>query len=476
VTRAPLATLLALLALPAPAGADTQAGLAAISEGSAKESVDYLASDDLEGRGSGAEGGRKAGAWLAERLGELGLEPLGDEGTYFQRFEVDGRVMRNVVATIPGRTPGEAVVIGAHYDHLGLGDQPGSLAFGAGRGEVHNGADDNASGTAAVLEVAKAFVASGVAPERRLVFAFFDGEERGLLGSKRYAADPPTADRTVLMINLDMVGRLDGGRLRVAGANTGDKLPGWLDAANEAVGLDLAIGEALSANSDHAPFYEREVPVLVPFTGLHTDYHRPSDDVEDVDAKGVADVARLCFGVAVRAAETTEPIAFARAKDGSGMAMLEQLRAMLGADRFGEQLERLRGRLGLDDGAGLEELADRLGDFLGGGRRRSRARLGVTVAPAEGGLAVESVTEGSVAAAAGFASGDVIVGYAGEPVDGIPGLRRRIAATEGRAAVEVRRGGEAVTLTVDFGGGDEDHDAEPTPSGPEPRHDGSRWY
>ncbi|MCW8141975.1 MAG: M20/M25/M40 family metallo-hydrolase, partial [Planctomycetota bacterium] len=340
---AALVALMTALVLPAAARADTGAGLAAIREETARASVEHLASAALEGRGSGARGGHAAGDWLAEQLAALGLAPAGDEG-YFQPFEAQGQRLRNVLAQVPGREPGEAVVIGAHYDHLGLGHQQGSLEFLRGRGRIHHGADDNASGTAAVLEVARAFVASGLQPRRRVVFAFFDGEERGLLGSTHYV-EQAAGERVALMINLDMVGRLRRA-VTVYGANTGDRLGDWLGEANRPLGLELDLRRTMTPNSDHWPFYQRRVPVLMPFTGLHTDYHRPSDVVGKLNVEGIAQIARLCFGVAALAAEAEEAAVFAEAPDGTGEAVLEQLQAMLGVERFGERLRELRERLG----------------------------------------------------------------------------------------------------------------------------------
>ncbi len=484
--RAIVPALLALVVAAAPALADTSAGLAAISESSVQSSVGYLASDELQGRGSGAPGGALAGDWLADQLEALGVPPAGLEGTYFQPFEAAGQHLRNVLGALPGREPGEAIVIGAHYDHLGLGHQDGSLEFLRGRGKVHNGADDNASGTAAVLEVARAFMASGLQPRRRVIFAFFDGEERGLLGSNHYVKAPPVpGERVTLMINMDMVGRLRD-RVTIYGAPTGDRLGEWLARANEPVGLSLDVKKSLASNSDHWPFYQAGVPVLMPFTGLHPDYHRPSDDTERLNVAGIARIARLSFGVAAIACEADETPVYAQVPDGTGEAMLEQLQAMLGdGDGVGEALEELGEQLGLGDGFGLDKLGERLEElFSGGGRgdrgqRGGRPRLGITLEQddARPGVGVRAVTGGSIADRAGLRAGDRIVRFDGQEVRDAEALRRLVADARGPVEVTIEREGGEATVTAEFPGQRvaPRPKAEPTPV-PAPGGEERRWF
>lgn len=474
--------LLLLLLLAGPAAADTEAGAAAIEPRTIQASVETLASDAYEGRGSGADGGRRAGEWLAEQLEAIGVAPAGTEG-YFQPFEAQGQRMRNVVATIPGREPDEQVVIGAHYDHLGLGHQEGSLDLLRGRGKIHNGADDNASGTAAILEIARAFKASGETPRRRIVFVWFDGEERGLLGSQHLLANPVfPAESTFLMINLDMVGRLKQGKLTVFGSNTGDRLPGWLEVANARVGLTLDLRETMQGNSDHSGWYERKVPVLVPFTGLHTDYHRPSDDTERLDVDGIAQVARLSYRVAAIAAEAQEPLVFAQARDGTGEAMLEQLQAMLGIEGADEKLKELRERFGLGEGSSLGELGERLQEMLGRrGGGGGKPRLGVTITDdGQPGSVVNTVTRGSPADRAGVQVGDRILALDGQPTNDLNELRARVGAAKGTVSLDVDRAGQRLTLQVELGG-EPDAPRQPAPSpGTRPAkpapQDGKRWF
>jgi len=212
---------------------------------------------------------------------------------------VEGRVASgwNVVARLPGEAPsreGDAVVVGAHYDHLGWGG-PGSRAPGVRA--IHNGADDNGSGTAALLEVAEALAREGPPPARTVLFVAFSGEERGLLGSRHFVDHPPhPLENVAAMVNLDMVGRLRGGRVVVHGVGTA---AGWapiLEAANgsgDAEPLTLQLRPRGDGPSDHRVFHDRGVPVLHFFTGTHPDYHRPEDDADEVNAYGIERVVGL---------------------------------------------------------------------------------------------------------------------------------------------------------------------------------------
>ena len=213
---------------------------------------------------------------------------------------------RNVLARLPGGD-GPVVVLGAHLDHLGYGG-PGSLAVGTRA--IHNGADDNASGCAVLLEAAR-LLAAGDPPAGDVLFAFWSGEELGLLGSRHFARNPTVDMEAVACnLNLDMVGRAGDGRLSVLGAGSSPAFEGWLAEAGPAAGLELSV--SLSAEglggSDHQVFLEREIPVLHLFSGLHTDYHRPSDDIEGFEADGAAKVTSLVLDLLARA--QAEPLPF----------------------------------------------------------------------------------------------------------------------------------------------------------------------
>ena len=223
---------------------------------------------------------------------------------YTEHLARNRRTVRNVVGVLRGvdaARSGEAVVIGAHYDHVGLG---GRFSVSPERaGEIHNGADDNASGTAALIEIAKAAAADGSRFPRSVVFVAFAGEERGLLGSAHYTANPalPLND-TVAMLNLDMVGRSKG-KVQTSGLEKAPSLEADLEAAAKAAGgIELGDEGPGSGRSDDANFLQRRIPALIFFTGFHADYHRPGDDWEKIDAPGTARVATLALELAARIA------------------------------------------------------------------------------------------------------------------------------------------------------------------------------
>ena len=212
---------------------------------------------------------------------------------------------KNVLAFLPGRgrpatadepaiPPGETVVIGAHSDHLGYGGD-GSAA--PGEKVIHHGADDNASGTAVLLEAARQLAAEG-GLARSVLFIAFSGEERGLLGSGHYAANAavPLAD-TVAMVNLDMVGRLDGDKVIVHGTGTGTGLEQLVDRLIAAHGLEVAKEPGGFGPSDHASFYAKKVPVLHVFTGSHADYHRPTDTADKINYDGMTRLTQLVIDI-----------------------------------------------------------------------------------------------------------------------------------------------------------------------------------
>jgi len=220
----------------------------------------------------------------------------------------------NVLGKLPGRSHDRVIVVGAHYDHLGRGGS-GSLAPEAS-GEIHNGADDNASGTAAVLEIAR-LMAQQEAPACDILFALWSGEEEGLLGSEHWAEHPTIPLRSVTAnLNLDMVGRAGNGKLQVLGAGTSPDFAGWVEESGAESGLDLTVsvaGGALGGSSDHQTFLKRSIPALHLFSGLHGDYHKPSDDADKFEAEGAAKVAVFGADLVRRMAEAGR-IAFVEPK------------------------------------------------------------------------------------------------------------------------------------------------------------------
>jgi hypothetical protein len=229
---------------------------------------------------------------------------------YNERLSKNVRTVRNVVGVLPGSDPQrakEAIVVGAHYDHVGLG---GLLSMSPERtGEIHNGADDNASGTSSVIEIARQAAAQRERFPRTVVFVAFAGEERGLLGSAHYVESPsvPVAD-TVAMLNLDMVGRARGS-VDVSGLEYAPSMEEDLRAASQGVrGLSIKREGPGAGRSDDANFQSRRIPAINFFTGFHGDYHRPGDDWEKIDTQGTSQIATLAFELAARlAARSTRP-------------------------------------------------------------------------------------------------------------------------------------------------------------------------
>jgi hypothetical protein len=219
----------------------------------------------------------------------------------------------NVVGLLPGTDPvlrDEAVVLGAHYDHLGRGSAVSLDPTHADA--IHPGADDNASGTAAVLGLAEAF-ARGGGTRRSLVFALFSGEEVGLLGSTHYVRQPPVPiERTVAMVNFDMVGRMRDDRLHVMGVDTGQGLRALVEQVAAGLGVQLSLRVDGVGPSDHTAFLGRERPVLFFFTGTHGDYHRPSDTWDKIDPTGMRKVAALAFRTVRALADRDDRPAFVR--------------------------------------------------------------------------------------------------------------------------------------------------------------------
>jgi Zn-dependent M28 family amino/carboxypeptidase len=284
---------------------------ATIRAADAGRHVGVLADDSFEGREGGSRGGRAAATYIVEQLTKLGIPPAGDSGTYYQPFGG----MRNILALVEGSDPElakEVVVVGAHYDHVGYGNADNSYGpFGY----VHNGADDNASGVAGLLELVEALGQLPERPRRSILIAFWDGEEKGLLGSYhflRVAPEGMAGRRVVLSVNLDMIGRLRGNRLEVYGSRTAHGLREMVVQANNrpshAAGLDLAFVWDIEEDSDHYPFIAARIPTVMFHTGLHDHYHRPSDDVHLVNLQGIEPVARLTLGFVAAVANDPAPI------------------------------------------------------------------------------------------------------------------------------------------------------------------------
>ncbi|MEO7986816.1 MAG: M28 family peptidase [Gemmatimonadales bacterium] len=285
------------------------------------DDIKFLSDDRLAGRMTGQPGADTAAAYLARRFRQVGLQPAA--GGWFQAFTIArnspagqrahvlGARGNNVIGLLPGRDPvlrNEAVIVGAHYDHLGLGGF-GSLDPDS-TGKVHNGADDNASGTAMLIQIAARLAASP--PARTVIFIAFSGEELGLLGSSYYVQEPIyPLSTTEAMINLDMVGRLRQGRLIVYGSRTAREFPALLDSLNWYAGFDLKAQGDGYGPSDQSPFYAAGRPVLHLFTDLHEDYHRTTDDWQKINLDGFKRVTDFAVGIVTAIANRPRPLTFA---------------------------------------------------------------------------------------------------------------------------------------------------------------------
>jgi len=301
--------------------------LASVRRTDLSQHINTLASDTLRGRAAGTDGGHAAGAYLVQQLRRVGLKPAGVDGDFYQEFSEKG--FRNVLSVLPGTDPqlkDRYIVIGAHYDHVGLGTKRTSLG---GIGQIHNGADDNASGSAAVLEVAEALAGTRQLDHRRsILFVFWDAEELGLLGSKYWTAHPTIPVSAIdMMLNVDMVGRLRDDRLVVFGSRTAAGLRRVAVEHNTRLKqpMTLDFNWDLLANSDHHPFFSKDIPVLFLHTGLHGQYHRPSDDADRIAWTGLERVTRLLLRLTHDAACRPETPGFRRGAAEESEAYRRQL-------------------------------------------------------------------------------------------------------------------------------------------------------
>lgn len=275
-------------------GTPYQAGFNSILAKDVQQHVHTLASDTFEGRNAGSRGGHAAGIYIAHQLRKANLSSCVSATTYFQDF---GNDCRNILGLLHGSDPklrNEFILIGAHYDHVGYGT---SETSNGPVGFIHNGADDNASGVSTVLEIAQAWHLSGERPKRSIIFALWDSEEHGLLGSKHWLANPTCPLSSLrCIVNMDMVGRLQDSGMEVTGIRTLPGLRRMLTEQNEQTNIKLNFSWTVEDNSDHWPFYERKIPFIMPFTGFHDDYHKPSDDVNKVNYTGIQNIARWMYG------------------------------------------------------------------------------------------------------------------------------------------------------------------------------------
>ncbi|MEI6036698.1 MAG: M20/M25/M40 family metallo-hydrolase [Planctomycetota bacterium] len=410
-----LPVLVASHASPTEASEKTAAH-ASIQGADAGRHIAALADDSFEGREGGSRGGRAAGTYIVGVIEKLGLQPAGDAGTYYQRFGS----MRNILALLPGSDPGvahELIVVGAHYDHVGYGNANNS--YGP-TGFIHNGADDNASGVAGLLEVAEAFQNLPSPPRRSILFAFWDGEEKGLLGSYHFLRVRPAgvAGMTIVFsLNLDMIGRLRGERLEIFGARTAQGLRASLVQANMASNLELVFDWKIAEDSDHYAFIAARIPTLMLHTGLHDQYHRPSDDTHLINILGIEPVARLALDLVTAMADSPEPVGPFRMQSRSESAATRRQLEM----RAAEQQEPVPSQ--------------------------SRWGVGTRSDPGEPrSPVVVRVTPSSPMARAGVAVGDRMMAIDGSAIESQVDMLARLAEAGDSISLDVDRKGRAARL------------------------------
>jgi hypothetical protein len=383
---------------------------------SIRRDIEYLASPRLAGRLTGTPGNDSAAAYLARRYASFGLKPTSPD--FLQKFvarppahagQTVSLPSQNVVAMLPGRDPAlrnEYVVIGAHFDHLGTSTE-GALDPDA-HGAVRLGADDNASGTAAVVELARMFSRS---PARRsIIFVNFSGEEEGLLGSSYFVDHLPVAtDSVIAMLNFDMVGRMRADKLIVFGAATATEFPALLERANTAHLKLRAQGDGYGP-SDHSSFYAKSIPVLHFFTDSHEDYHKASDTPDKVNAAGEAQIVALAERVARSIADADKRPTYVRFAAPAPISSREGGDVYLGS---------------IPDMAGSETP----------------------------GLRLTGVRAGSPAELGGMKPGDIIVEFGGKPVKDLYEYSDALYSHKpgDEVTIVVLRGAERVTLKVKLG-------------------------
>ncbi|MBO7238861.1 MAG: M20/M25/M40 family metallo-hydrolase [Bacteroidaceae bacterium] len=266
----------------------------------ARAIVEILASDSLQGRKAGEEGGLMAAEYITAMLREWGVEPLGDQG-FLQPFTIGGCAMNNILAVIPGKSK-EYVVVGAHYDHVGIDTTiVGDNCF--------NGADDNASGVSAVLQIARAVKKMRKTPERSIIFAFWDGEEKGLLGSKYFVENCAFLSDVSAYMNFDMIGRGPVDKPKHLTYFYTASHPAFGDWLKEDMSVrafsfipDYRAWERPTDGSDNAYFAKNGIPIVWYHTEGHPDYHRPSDTADKIDYEKMIDITRAAFLCAWRLA------------------------------------------------------------------------------------------------------------------------------------------------------------------------------
>ncbi|TND00377.1 MAG: peptidase M28 [Bacteroidetes bacterium] len=388
-----------------------------ISTDRLKQDIGYLASDKLKGRGTSTEGEKKAADYIAKQFKTIGLQPKGTDG-YFYPFtfkksldkndtstvNVKPRSGKNVVGYLDNGAE-YTIVIGAHYDHLGEGHDHNSTDPNP-VGKIHNGADDNASGTAGVIELARYYTKNAAKEKFNILFICFSGEELGLYGSKKFC-EAPTVELSKMnyMLNMDMIGRLADStkKLIIYGVGTA---PDWVPMIN-GITSDFSIKQdsAGIGPSDQTSFYLKEIPVLHFFTGQHGDYHKPSDDIEKINFEGEKKV-------------------------------LEYMIKLIALTEGKPKMQYLKTRNTITDTPKFKVTMGIMPDYAYEGK----------------GVRLDGVTDGKPAALAGLKKGDVIMSLGGEPVNNMMDYMKALGKFKKGDTVPaiLMRGSEEMKINVTF--------------------------
>ena len=387
-----------------------------VEKSNIKDDVSFLADDVLEGRQTGTEGEKKAANYIAKRFKDLGLTAKGTKN-FHQEFSFipktdphaevtftkneDGSITgRNVIGYINNDAK-NTIVIGAHYDHLGYGGD-GSLLRDSIKA-IHNGADDNASGTAVMLDLARKL--NNTNTNNNYLFIAFSGEEMGLLGSNYFVKNPTINTKAIsYMINMDMVGRLKkDSALAVYGTGTSPMFKQVLKAHNTK--FKLIENESGVGPSDHTSFYLADIPVLHFFTGQHEDYHKPGDDADKLNYQGMETISEYIFDV-ISDLDDNGKLAFRKTKNES------------------ESTPRFKVGLGV------------IPDYLFDGK----------------GMRIDGVSEGRPAENGGLLKGDVVIQLGDSIVTDMMSYMRALSVFDkgDKTTVKVKRGNKEVRSIIEF--------------------------
>ena len=386
-------------------------------ENKIKEDVSFLADDKLEGRQTGSEGEKKAYEYIAQRFTDLGLEQKGADG-YYQTFSfkpktdphqevsytVEGNdstiTGTNVVGYIDNKAP-YTIIIGAHYDHLGYGAE-GSLYRGEDK-QIHNGADDNASGVAVMLNLASKLKNTNI--NNNYLFLAFSGEEMGLLGSNYFTKNATIDFKNAnYMLNMDMVGRLkQDSTMAVYGVGTSPIFKQVINSSNKE--FKIIENESGTGPSDHTSFYNSDIPVLHFFTGQHEDYHKPSDDTETLNYQGMEAISNYIFDI-ISELDDDGKLAFRKTKNES------------------EDVPRFKVGLGV------------VPDYLFDGK----------------GMRIDGISEDKPAQKAGLQKGDIVIKLGDSTIVDMMSYMRALSSfqTGDKTKIIVDRNGEQIEAEIEF--------------------------